>query len=98
MKFKISDMVKIPKNVVSKNVAQDIVVLNLDDGTYFKLNETGAFVWQILLQGAPVSQVIEEMAKTYEVSSITAERDIMALITNLERERLLNLNRKEVNA
>lgn len=91
MKIKTSDTVEIAKNVVSKNVEQDIVVLNLEDGTYFKLNETGAFTWQMLAKGAPIDKVIEEIIKVYKVSHETAENDIVTLINELQKEGLLKV-------
>lgn len=91
MIIETSSSVGIPSNVVSKKVDADIVVLNLDDGTYFKLNETGAVVWEHLSQGKTIEDVIHIVLNKYESSYEAVKEDVISLISSLRDEELLKI-------
>ena len=91
MKIKRTDTAKLPSNVTTKKVDEDLVVLNLDDGTYFKLNKTGAIIWQYLLEGLEVGEVGEKLTNDFDVPHDTAARDVIELISSFQREKLINI-------
>ena len=91
MKIETSNTIQIPSNIVSKSVDEDIVVLNLDDGTYFKLNETGAMVWEHLSKGKTIEDAIQFVLKEYESSYGVVKEDVISLISSLRDENLIKI-------
>jgi len=86
--FKLKAM-EIPTNIIAKMVDADMVLLNLTDGTYYKLNTTGAFLWKELQKGVTPNQVALSLAERYTISAETARGDIDALLKDLHKEGLL---------
>ena len=79
----------VPQHVVSRQVGDTVVVLDLQQDKYFGLPKVGARIWELLSQGCDVSQIVEKVALEYDVSAPVASADTHALIEQLIDERLL---------
>ena len=53
------------------------------------LNETGAFLWEILKYGATSEELVSSLVREYEVDEPTAAKDIDAFLTQLRRKELI---------
>ena len=80
---------KIPEHVVFQVLDGQAVVLNLDSGRYFGLNEVGTVFWQGLEQGRSLEQITENLLERYEVDRDVLERDLAELMTDLKQRNLL---------
>ena len=72
---------KIKKDFILRKVADSYVVvpvgkLTLDFNGIINLNETGAFLFEILQQGADEDALIEQLVAEYDVSPEKAAADI----------------------
>ncbi len=72
---------KIKKDFILRKVADSYVVvpvgkLTLDFNGIINLNETGAFLFEILQQGADENALIEQLVAEYDVSPEKAAADI----------------------
>jgi hypothetical protein len=79
-------------NTVHRAVGADIVLLDLDSGTYFTLAGTGADIWNYLCAGLNAGQIANALVDEYEVPLATVERDIADLIQHLTSSNLLSAN------
>lgn len=53
------------------------------------LNETGAFLCEMLVKGAERQELIDELTNTYEVGKDIASEDVDILITQLKEANLV---------
>ena len=53
------------------------------------LNETGAFLWRILEQGAERGDLVERLTREYDVDAQTAAADVDAFLDSLRKEALI---------
>lgn len=67
------------------------VILDLATSTYFGLDPVGARFWELLQTDTDVEACCEQLLLEYEVSRETLERDIDALLTELESAGLVTL-------
>ncbi len=79
----------VPKHIVAKAIEDQLVLLNDKDGTYYRLNETGAFVWQRLRDGASVDEAARALAERFETSLETAAADTRRLVEQLTADGLI---------
>ena len=86
---KMTSRFKLAENVVSKSVDNELIVLNLEDGTYFMLNPTGAFIWQKFSEGFTIGEVAERIMSKYDVSLDVAKQDTISLTKSFTDNRLL---------
>lgn len=79
----LSTTVTIPTHVMTREVGDEQVILDLASGTYFGLDPVGARVWQLLTAGKTLEQVCSAMLIEYEVTQETIEHDVKALVQTL---------------
>ena len=90
-------MIKIKDGFILRQVAGNYIVIGVGgDAVNFNgmvtINETGAFLWQILEKGATKEDLLEALLKEYDVEEESAKQDITAFLTNLYNGDLLDIN------
>jgi hypothetical protein len=83
--------VRIAEGVLSSPVAREAVLLELESGRYFGLNEVGAKVWRLLSEGAELEAVVAAVATEYEVDEAMVRRDLDRLLDQLVEAGLVRL-------
>lgn len=73
--------------VLCRIVEDEAVLLDLDSGQYYGLNNVGTRIWQLLGAGHSASSICEVVVQEFEVAE--AEADVEALIEMLLAKRLL---------
>ena len=73
----------IPDHVMSRQVGDETVILDLGSGTYFGLDPVGARVWQLLGGGTTVQQVVTTLLGEYDVAEDRLRQDVTDLINEL---------------
>ena len=79
---------KIKRDFVLRKVADTWVVLplgaaNLDLNGMLTLNETGAFLWRALEQGADSRSLVDALTAEYDVDCTIALEDVEAFLNKL---------------
>jgi len=87
----LSDEVSIPSQVMARVVGDEIVILDLANGTYYGLDPVGARIWQLISEGQTLVQVCEAMLADYEVTRNDIERDVVALGQTLLDKKLISI-------
>lgn len=85
---------KINEDFILRKVADSYVVvpvnkMTLDFNGIINLNETGAFLFEILQKGATAEELKEKLLAEYEVSPEIAERDIEIFINKVKDAGIL---------
>ena len=61
----------------------EVILLHLERGDYFALNDAGAAMWHQLAKGRSPAEVASALAVSYEVSESTLMRDCLELVKDL---------------
>ena len=80
---------RIPEHVLSRKLDDEMVLLNLDSGEYFGLNDTGTRVWELLADGRSREEVIERLIEEFEVPGEVASGHVASLCDELLEAGLL---------
>ena len=80
---------KVKSDFILRKVAESYVVVPVNDLTVdfngmINLNETGAFLFEILQNGADKEKLVSRMLEEYEVTPEEAETDITNFIQKLK--------------
>jgi hypothetical protein len=75
-------------NVIFRALGSESVILNLDSGVYFGLDEIGTRIWQ-LLEEQDVRGVCESLRVDYDVSPQRVEADVIAFVDHLSAKGLV---------
>lgn len=61
----------------------EIIVLDSANWTYLGVNESGAALWPLVVEGASRAQLVDHLATRYEISAEAAGRDVQAFVDSL---------------
>ncbi len=76
---------------VSEMVDGQVVIINLQAGTYVSLNETGSFLWERLDGETTLESIAQALAQTYDVDLAVTRPDVLSLARDLLAEGLIAL-------
>lgn len=83
-RYKLSD------KQLSTTLSGETVILNHQDGIYYNLDEVGTFIWEKLQQKPlTVDEMKTAVLNEYEVEEDDCEADINRILTELQREKLV---------
>lgn len=80
---------KIEKPVTWQLVGSELILLNLDNGRYYGLDEIGRMIFEGLRDGEPEERIVADICTAYDVESVQVAADMDALVTHLESEGLI---------
>lgn len=72
-----------------RKIEDETVILNIDTGFYYTLDELGSLIWDMALEQRDEREIVAHILDKYETSEETARRDIRALVVNLKKEELI---------
>jgi hypothetical protein len=75
----------------ASSLSSNVVILHLQDGVYFELNETGSRVWQLVQQPCRLGAIFDSLLSEYDVDSETCWDDLVALAEDMLRHGLLEI-------
>ena len=85
---------KLKNGYVLRQVAGEYVALpqgsDIDLNTMITMNETGAFLWERLQQGATEDELVAALLAEYDVDEATARKSVQAFVAKLESNGLLD--------
>ena len=81
----------IPAQVMSRQVGDETVILDLTSGMYFGLDPVGARIWQLLSEGQQVDAVVSILLNEYEVPEEQLRQDVNSLVSELVSRGLVEL-------
>ena len=76
---------------LSANLGDEIVILHLNAGVYYGLNEVGVFVWNFIQEPRKVADIRDTICEEYEVELEHCERDLLALLEELAANQLIDV-------
>ncbi len=87
----VDSVVSVAAGQMSTELAGEEVILNLETGTYYGLNEVGARIWTLLKEPCRVAEIRDTILAEYEVDRERCEADLFALLTRLADAHLIEV-------
>ena len=81
----------IPPHVMSRQVGDETVILDLASGMYFGLNPVGARVWQLLSSGSALADIVTTLVDEFDVAEDQLQKDVDTLINELVTRGLVEM-------
>jgi hypothetical protein len=85
----LPDTAEIPTQVMTRDMGDETVILDLASGTYFSLNPIGTRFWQLAREGRTLDQMCDAMEGEYEVERDRLVADLQQLAGELVGRGLL---------
>ena len=83
------------QDVVFRDLAGEAVLLNLETGKYFGLNEVGTRLWHVMIENGSTPHILQVLLAEYEVEETQLRQDVEALIQQLLSHGLVCIEENE---
>jgi len=80
---------KIPPQVISRDVGDDTVLLDLASGLYFGVDGVAKRIWASISEGRSLGETAAVIASEYEVDEANAQADVLEFVRELVERGLL---------
>ena len=85
----MTDHLQIADGVVYKRVGDETILLDFDAGVYYGLDSVGARIWELLADARSLDAIVDTLLEEYDVTRDVLEKDIAALLSELESKQLI---------
>ncbi|HEX5165638.1 MAG TPA: PqqD family protein [Thermomicrobiales bacterium] len=87
-----SRAIHINPSIVSADLDNETVLLNVETGLYFGLDELGSLIWSMLAEGESRETISERLLAIYDVEPVRLLHDVDAFLDLLEANGLAYVN------
>lgn len=84
-----TDRFPVSPHAVARDLGDELIVLNLQSGQYYSLNDVGKLVWEQLQQGGQRHTILDAVMATFDVDADSARRDLDKLLEELISKGLI---------
>ena len=70
-------------------IDDQVVVLDMARSEYFSVNPSGGVMWEVLVSGATMEQLVAALTARFDVDVPTARQDASAFVSSLQELGLL---------
>lgn len=91
MTLSFASRVRIPDEVVFRELDGEAVVLNIESGIYFGLDDVGTRIWQMLATLESLSAVRDAMHAEYDAPPSQLDADLLTFVEQLLAKKLIVL-------
>jgi hypothetical protein len=77
------------EDVVTEAVGNELLLVQLEQGSTFQLNWTGRAIWELAVGGLTAEEIADRLHSDLGVSAVELERDSRALLEKLAQNTLL---------
>lgn len=96
VKIIIMAVYKASTKYLYSEIDSEAVILDVNSGTYFGLNEVSNRIWQLLQTPVSQASLIEQILAEYDVSQEQVEQDVLALLQEMSHAGLVEVLNEEV--
>lgn len=76
---------------VSGDLDGKVVLLSIQNGEYYNMNEVGSRVWTLIEQPISVIALIDRLTEEFDVTREQCEREALAYLADLKKKNLLRV-------
>jgi coenzyme PQQ biosynthesis protein PqqD len=78
------------EGVLAQEAQGQTVLLRLDDGGYYAVDEVGAMIWELCDGERTLADVVAALCEEFDAPERTVTADVLEFVADLRRERLLD--------
>ncbi|MFN8579069.1 MAG: lasso peptide biosynthesis PqqD family chaperone [Candidatus Sericytochromatia bacterium] len=76
-------------SLVASELDDGLVMMSLENSSYYGLDPIGKRVWEILEEKTSVENLISKLIEEYDISKDECQKDILELLNSFAKENLI---------
>jgi len=77
--------------VLDSKIDDETVMMDIDQGSYFGLNETGTWIWALLKEPTVVADLCDRLMEDFDVPREQCEQQVVGFLEELLNRGLLQV-------
>ena len=90
-KLDLNSPVSVSSSQASSELLGEVVILELESGVYYGLNETGSLIWSLLQSDKSLVEIQELILAEYDIEPEQCTQYIIKLVKKLEEKGLVRI-------
>jgi hypothetical protein len=83
--------VVVSSDLLVSEFGTELVILNLEDGVYYGLEDVGLRIWKLVQKPTTIAAILDVLVAEYDIDGDRCERDVRALLGELSRRGLVSI-------
>lgn len=83
--------IKRSETIVSSELTDETVMMNVEKGSYYGLDDIETKLWQIIETSTSVSALCDSLLPNYDVSREQGETDVLTFLNELHTEGIIEV-------
>jgi hypothetical protein len=85
----LNSKISVPENVLFQDLSGEMVLLELESGKYYGLNEVGTRLFTLLSEKHSVQEAYQVLLEEYDVAPEHLEKDVLGMVRKLAEQKLI---------
>lgn len=77
---------------ISADLDGEVVILSVDNGQYYNMNEVGSRIWTMVERPITVAALIDLLVGEFEVERETCQEEVLAFLRELHADGLVQIS------
>lgn len=77
------------QNHVSCDLDGEVLLLSIENGCYYHMNETASRIWELLDSPHPAGAICTALAEEYDVDRETCEQEVLRMLAEMRQAGLV---------
>ena len=90
-KINLHSTVRHSDNFLSQRIDDEVVMISIEQGSYFSLDEVGSIIWDELARPKPISSLCEFLVAHSDADQQQCEDDVLEFLHTLHAEGMINI-------
>jgi len=88
-KLTLQAIVKRNSGLVTSNIDGEIVMMSVDNGEYYGLDEIGSRIWDLLENSISIEQLVDKLTEEFDVAKEDCINDTFEFLKDLMNKNLI---------
>lgn len=90
----LETVVRCVSEIVTAPIEDELVMLNLEQGMYYGLDDIATYIWNHLQEPRKVADLCGHLMEEFDVDRETCQRETLELLNSLYGQHLLKIDEK----
>lgn len=95
MQFKLNQSIQRNPEMISSNMDGETVMMSIENGEYYGLNNIGTRIWELLEKKISLSDLIAQLTREFDVKTNECEKDTTTFLNQLIDKKLIIVSDQE---
>lgn len=70
-------------------LGKEVVMMDIDNGNYIGLNETGKVIWDLIEEPVKVDDLVSRLLEKFHINKEECSTDTLAYLNKMEEQKIL---------